>query len=156
MGGGVLEYLSGDVLWFQREALWEKGEAEIFWVNVWTDFSCRSLISGVRQKPCSNVFQPFEEWYSSHAFDHLVSFESPGSVFIEEAKEGESETALLPCPALSLPSLAETVPIRKDVCALVTKSLQIESLSKGKCRTILQINLGTREYRPCVKLGRPW
>lgn len=33
----------------------------------------------------------------------VSSFETPGSIFIAEAKEGESETALLLVPAFSLP-----------------------------------------------------
>lgn len=78
------------------EALGKREEAGIFLMNVSTDFSCRGLISGSDRGRVQMFFRPFEGWYPSHAFYHLASFESPGSIFIEEAKEGESETAPLP------------------------------------------------------------
>ena len=37
------------------------------------------------------------------AMPFIISLRVPGSIFIDEAKEGESETALLPVPAFSLP-----------------------------------------------------
>lgn len=151
MGGGVPEYLSGDVLWFQRHFGREERQRYSGWmseqisvVEAWflgqteAMFKCFSAIWRVVFQPCL--------WSSCF-------FWIPRVHFHRGIQRGWVRNCPPAHPAFSLPSLAETVPIRKDVCALVTKSLQIESLSKGKCRTILQINLGTREYRPCVKLG---
>lgn len=98
MGGGVLEYLSWDLRWLQRHFGREKKQRYFWWLS--KQISVVEMLFLGQTEATFICFPTSWRVVPGPAFYRFSSFESPESIFTDEAREGESETALLACSSV--------------------------------------------------------